>query len=82
MHLLHCIQVLASVRPKGNKISQLSTGNDEMNKICIFIGIAVFGWIGWWLGDRFGLMTAYLLGCVGSLVGVYVGWRINRDYLS
>ena len=53
-----------------------------MNKICILVAAVIFGWIGWWLGDHFGLMTAYLLSSVGSLVGVYVGWRINRDYLS
>lgn len=53
-----------------------------MNKICIFVGITVFGWIGWWLGDRFGLTAAYLISLLGSLVGVYVGWRIHRDFLS
>jgi len=39
-------------------------------------------WVGWWLGDRWGLMTAFLLSSVGSIVGVYLGWRINRDFLS
>ncbi len=53
-----------------------------MNKLCIFIGITVFSCLGWWLGARIGIMTAFLLSSVGSLVGVYVGWRINRDYLS
>ena len=53
-----------------------------MNKMCILIGTTIFGSIGWWLGERFGIMTAYILSGVGSLVGVYVGWRINRDYLE
>jgi hypothetical protein len=53
-----------------------------MNKVCIFIGMTVFGWIGWWIGDTFGLMTAFVVSSIGSMVGVYVGWRINRDYLS
>jgi hypothetical protein len=53
-----------------------------MNKICIFVGMTVLGWIGWWLGSKHGLMTAFVLSGVGSLLGVYVGWRINRDYLS
>ena len=53
-----------------------------MNRLCIFIGMIVFGWIGWWIGARFGLVTGFIVSSLGSIVGVYVGWRINRDYLS
>jgi len=54
-----------------------------MNRLCIFMGMMVFGWIGWWIGARFGgFMTAFWVSSLGSIVGVYVGWRINRDYLS
>ena len=53
-----------------------------MNKICIFVGMTVFGWIGWWAGSSLGIMTAWIFSGVGSLLGVYVGWRINRAYFS
>jgi len=53
-----------------------------MNKLCIFVGMTVLGWIGWWIGNRIGFMTGFVLSCIGSLAGVYVGWRIYRDYLS
>jgi len=53
-----------------------------MNKLCIFIGMTVLGWIGWWIGDKIGFMTGFVLSGIGSVAGVYVGWRINRDYLS
>ena len=53
-----------------------------MGKLCIFIGMTIFGMAGWWLGDRFGMLAAYLLSGVGSMVGVYAGWRISRDYLE
>jgi uncharacterized membrane protein SpoIIM required for sporulation len=53
-----------------------------MNKLCIFIGITVFSWIGWWAGAYIGIMTAFILSGVGSVLGVYIGWRINRDHLS
>jgi putative Mn2+ efflux pump MntP len=53
-----------------------------MNKLCIFVATTVLGTIGWSLGERFGIMTAYWLSGVGSLIGVYVGWRINRDFLQ
>ena len=53
-----------------------------MNKLCIFIGVTILGGIGWWIGSKFGFMTGYVLSGVGSVLGVYIGWRINRDYLS
>jgi hypothetical protein len=54
-----------------------------MNRLCIFIGMIVFGWIGWWIGSRIGgIMTTLWISTLGSIIGIYVGWRINRDYLS
>jgi hypothetical protein len=50
-----------------------------MKKIVLLLCITVSGWLGWKLGDRFGLMTAYFTSVAGSLVGVYVGCRINRN---
>ncbi len=54
----------------------------RMKKVCIFAGMIILGWVGWWVGSGFGVMTAYLLSGVGSLLGVYLGWRINRDFFS
>ena len=53
-----------------------------MNRLCIFVGMIVLGWVGWWLGEKIGFMTAFLLSGLGSVIGVYVGWRINRDYFE
>jgi hypothetical protein len=53
-----------------------------MNKVCILVGMTVLGWIGWWAGSNLGIMTAYIFSGVGSLLGVYIGWRINRAYFS
>jgi len=53
-----------------------------MNKLLIMIGITLFSWIGWWAGAPFGFFTGFLLSGVGSLIGVYVGWRIHRDYFD
>ena len=55
---------------------------DDMSKLLIFVGMTIFGWVGWWIGAYVGFMTAFMLSGVGSIVGVYVGWRINRDYFS
>ena len=53
-----------------------------MNKLCILVGMAIFSWGGWWIGAKVGFVTAFYVSGFGSIVGVYVGWRINRDYLS
>jgi hypothetical protein len=53
-----------------------------MNKLCIFVGMMVLGWAGWWFGSIYGLFAAFALGSIGNFIGIYAGWRINRDYLS
>ena len=54
----------------------------RMCKLCIFIGMTLFGWIGWILGEKAGVMIGFLISGAGSLVGVYLGWRLYRDYLE
>lgn len=53
-----------------------------MRNFCIFVVVNVLGAIGWWLGSHFGTGVSLALSAVGSLAGVYVGWRIYQDYLS
>lgn len=53
-----------------------------MSKLCIFIGMTVLGSVGWWLGEKAGFMTAFLASSLGSMIGVYLGWRIYRDYIE
>lgn len=51
-------------------------------KFCIFIGVNVGGAIGWSLGERFGIMTAFLISSIGSIAGVFAGWKLARHYLG
>jgi hypothetical protein len=51
-------------------------------KLCIFIGMNIGGFIGWSLGEYIGIGTAFLLSGVGSIAGIYGGWRIARHYLE
>jgi putative Mn2+ efflux pump MntP len=53
-----------------------------MKKIVLLTSITIFSWAGWMLGDRFGVMTAYMISFAGSLVGVYLGVKVNRNYLE
>jgi hypothetical protein len=49
-----------------------------LKKILIFIFITLFGWIGWVLGEKIGLMTAYFLSCICSAIGVVLAVILNR----
>jgi hypothetical protein len=37
--------------------------------------------VGWAAGERFGMMTAFIVSGVGSAIGVYAGWWAARRWL-
>jgi hypothetical protein len=51
-------------------------------KFCIFVGINAGGYVGWVLAENLGLMIAFLASGIGSVVGVWLGWRFARAVLS
>ncbi len=53
-----------------------------MKKVLAILSIFIGGWIGWWLGNYFGFMTAYFLSVVGAAAGLYFGRKIMRHYLE
>ena len=53
-----------------------------MRGFCIFVGMTLLGTIGGWLGAKVGFMTSFFVGGLGSMLGVYLGWRLWRDYLD
>jgi hypothetical protein len=53
-----------------------------MRHLIEFLLAALFGWIGWVLGERIGFMTAYFASGFASLLGYYAGWRISRSLLG
>jgi uncharacterized membrane protein YjjB (DUF3815 family) len=52
-----------------------------MEKLIIGIGGTIGSYAGWWLGERFGIMTAFALSMVGTGIGMYYARRIAREYL-
>ena len=53
-----------------------------MTKLCIFAGTTIFGIGGSMLASAFGLDTfslgGFVLSGLGSVVGVYAGWKLAR----
>ena len=56
-------------------------------KLLIYVGLTIGGFIGGWLGaamdhgNYFGAWSI-LLGGVGSLVGIWAGFKIGKNYLG
>ena len=47
-------------------------------KLLIFVGMNVFGGLGWWVGEQFGIGTAIVASGIDTILGVYVGWAVAR----
>lgn len=52
------------------------TDKMNMRKIVISLISLITSWIGWWIGDHFGLMTAFILSMVGLGIGMYAGKQL------
>ena len=44
-----------------------------MSKLLTFLGATLGGAIGWWLGARVGIMTAFIMSMLGTGAGIYAG---------
>ena len=55
-----------------------------MNRLLMFVAMTVGGYLGWWAGDCLGfrLMGAFVVSSLGSLVGIYLVWRVLVDDLG
>lgn len=49
-------------------------------RFLLFVGMTIGGAIGWWLGDYGGIWWALLGSTAGSIVGVYITYKLTRDY--
>jgi hypothetical protein len=51
-----------------------------MKKLLVLVGTTIGSAIGWWIGDHFGIMTAFILSMIGTGLGMYIGIRVAREY--
>jgi hypothetical protein len=53
-----------------------------VNKLCIFVGMTVMGYVGWFAGDAVGLefFGSFITSGIFSMVGVWLGWKIAQRY--
>jgi len=70
----------ARARP-GQKKSPLKAAPctlARMMKLCIFAGTTIGGYLAAYAVSSYGMMAEVIASGVGSLVGVYLGWKLAR----
>ena len=50
-------------------------------RFLMFVGLTVGGAIGWWIGSYGGIWVALVASTAGSFAGIYVVYRLTKDYL-
>jgi hypothetical protein len=49
-----------------------------VTKLCIFAGTMIGGYAAGYLVSSYGLMTEIIVSGLGSMVGVYLGWKLAQ----
>lgn len=52
-----------------------------MKGILNFAGMTIGGWLGWALGAKVSIFTAFIIGVVGTGLGLYAAQRVTRALL-
>jgi hypothetical protein len=66
--------------PKRSAWHPINEGQTVI-RILGLIGATIGSAIGWWLGARIGLMTAFFISTLGAGFGLYYGTRLARHWL-
>ncbi len=65
----------------GAKKSPFPRGRPSLravNKLCIFVGVNVGGYVGWVALEKLGMMAAFIGSGIGSIAGCYYGWKLAK----
>ena len=54
-----------------------SADNYSMQKMLPLLIALLGSWAGWWLGNQFGFLEAFLLSMLGTGVGLFYGRRLT-----
>jgi len=52
-----------------------------MSRLLNLVGMTVGGWLGWQLGILVSFFTAFLIGMVGTGLGLYAAQRVSKRLL-
>jgi hypothetical protein len=60
-------------------------GETHVKGLLAFVGMTVGSYVGWWLGDQVGFITACFASVIGTAAGLYAGrlaFQRYDDYLG
>ena len=52
-----------------------------MSRLLNLIGMTVGGWLGWQLGMLVSIFTAFIIGMIGTGLGLYASLRVSKRIL-
>lgn len=52
-----------------------------MSRLFGLIGMTAGGWLGWYLGAFISIFTAFIIGMIGTGVGLYVAQRVSKQLM-
>ena len=52
-----------------------------MSRLPSLFGMTIGGWLGWQLGILISIFTAFVIGMVGTGLGLYVSQRVSKRLL-
>jgi len=63
---------------KKSPLPRAAPSVGAVNKLCIFVGVNVGGYVGWVALEKLGMMAAFIGSGIGSIAGVYFGWKLAK----
>ena len=66
--------------PREGRAGRLPPRLIVLTKLVLFVTTTVGGSIGWWLGAKVGIMTAFALSMLGTGLGIYYGRKAAQHY--
>jgi hypothetical protein len=72
---------MTGLTPPDSVSLRLSRGGrhrGRVTKLCILTGSIAGGYIAGYLASDLGMMTEVIVSGLGSMVGVYLGWKLAR----
>ena len=52
-----------------------------MSRLLNLVGMTIGGWLGWQLGILISIFTAFVIGMVGTGLGLYASQRVSKSLL-
>jgi hypothetical protein len=63
---------------KKSPLPHVAPSLGDVNKLCIFVGVNVGGYVGWVALEKLGMMAAFIGSGIGSIAGCYYGWKLAK----